>query len=186
MVTALKKKEDPFSIRNKLGRVVWNIVWVVLFRPSPRACHAWRRGLLKLFGARIAATAKPYPSARVWAPWNLVMEAGSCLADHVDCYCMDTITLRAYSTVSQYTFLCAGSHDPGDLTLPLVTAPIEIGKHAWVTADVFIGPGVTVGEGAVVGVRSSVHKDIEPWTVVIGNPARFLKQRVVDTQKIDS
>ena len=186
MVTTLKKKKKPFSNYNKLARVLWNIVWVLLFRPTPRAFHGWRRGLLKLFGANIAPTAKPYPGARIWAPWNLVMEAGSCLADHVDCYCMNVITLREYSTVSQYAFLCTGSHDSTDLALPLTTAPIEIGKHAWITADVFIGPGVSVGEGAVVGVRSSVYKDVEPWTIVVGNPAKFLKKRVIKNPEIGS
>lgn len=184
MVAPLKKRQESFSFKNKLGRVVWHWVWLLFYRPTPRGFHGWRRMLLTLFGADIAPTAKPYPGAKIWAPWNLTMEAGSCLADQADCYCMDRITLREYSTVSQYAFLCAGTHDHQDLTLPLMTAPIEIGKHAWVTADVFVGPGVTVGEGAVAGVRSCVYKDVEPWTIVAGNPATFLKKRVIRESQI--
>lgn len=180
MPASLNTKNAPFSVKHKIGRVAWNLVACLLFRPTPRGFHGWRRFLLRLFGAQIASTAKPYPKVKVWAPWNLVMEDESCLGDDVDCYCMDTITLRKHSTVSQYTFLCAGTHDYKQIDLPLMTAPIEIGKDAWVTADVFIGPGVTVGEGAVVGVRSSVYKDVEPWTVVAGNPAKFIKKRELD------
>jgi putative colanic acid biosynthesis acetyltransferase WcaF len=66
--------------------------------------------------------------------------------------------------------------------MPLITAPICIEEGAWVTTDVFIGPGVTIGCGAVVGVRSCVFKDVEPWSVVAGNPAREIKKRKLKPQ----
>jgi len=99
------------------------------------------------------------------------MEAHSCLANDVDCYCVAPITLGVHATVSQYSYLCAASHDYRDAAMPLIAAPIVIGPYAWVAADVFIGPGVTVGEGAVVGARSTVMHDVAPWIVVAGNPA---------------
>lgn len=101
----------------------------------------------------------------------------SCLGDHVDCYCVDTVTLEAYSTVSQYSFLCTASHDYTDPCMPLTTAPIVIGFRAWIAADVFVGPGVVIGDGAVIGARSSVFKNIQPWSVVAGNPAKIIKNR---------
>jgi putative colanic acid biosynthesis acetyltransferase WcaF len=104
----------------------------------------------------------------------------ACLGPRTDCYNAAPVRLGEYSVVSQYAFLCTATHDISSLRLPLVTGPIELGKHAWVCADAFIGPGVAIGEGAVVGARSSAYKDVEPWTVVAGNPARFLKVRVVD------
>ncbi len=168
---------SPHPFRNKLGRVMWRLVWLLLYRPSPRVLHGWRRMLLRLFGARIGTNAHPYPSATIWAPWNLEMGEYSCLSDRVDCYSVDTIRLGPHATVSQYSFLCSASHDYSDPTMPLITAPIVIGKGAWVAADVFIGPGVTIGEGAVVGARSSVFKDVPPWTVVGGNPAGFINKR---------
>ena len=103
----------------------------------------------------------------------------SCLADGVDCYCVARITLSPHALVSQHSYLCSASHDYTDPAFPLIAAPIVIGPRAWVAADAFIGPGVTVGEGAVVVARASVYRDVEPWTVVGGNPARFLKKRVV-------
>jgi len=61
--------------------------------------------------------------------------------------------------------------------------PIELGARSWIAADVFVGPGVCIGEGAVVGARSAVFRDVEPWTVVGGNPARFLKRRELQSGK---
>ncbi|MBC2595598.1 putative colanic acid biosynthesis acetyltransferase [Ruficoccus amylovorans] len=176
----LPPKPVTYSFPHKAGRIVWAVVWSLFYRPTPRNLYPWRRLLLRCFGANIAPGAKPASGARIWAPWALTMEEGSTLGDYVDCYTQAPIVLRAHCTVSQYCFLCAGTHDTRRLDLPHLAAPIEIGAYAWVTADAFIGPGVTVGEGAVVGVRSTVLDDVEPWTVVAGTPAKFMKKRELD------
>jgi len=172
----MRHQSAPQTFLNRAGRVLWAVVWRLAYRPSPRVLHGWRRFLLRMFGASIGAGACPYPSARIWAPWNLTMGEGSCLADYVNCYSVDRVTLESHTTVSQYTFLCTASHDYTIGEMPLVTAPIRIGRRAWVAADVFIGPGVTIGERAVVGARASVFRDVDPWTVVGGNPARIIKK----------
>jgi len=168
---------SPHSRRNKLGRIIWSLAWWLLYRPSPKPCHGWRRFILRLFGATIGKHAHPHASVKIWAPWNLEMGDHSCLSHDVDCYCVARVTLGAHATVSQYSYLCTATHDIEHANMPLLTAPITIGEGAWITADVFIGPGVTIGEGAVVGARSSVFSDVAPWTVVAGNPARFIKSR---------
>ncbi len=157
--------------QNRLSRLLWNLVRATLYRHSPTFLHAWRCLLLRCFGAKLPLNAYPYPKARIWAPWNLTMGPHSCLADHVDCYCVAPILLGPHATVSQYSYLCAASHDYHSIEMPLIAAPIEIGAEAWVAADVFVGPGVKIGEGAVVGARSTVMHDIEPWCVVAGSPA---------------
>jgi len=162
---------------NRLGRVIWHLVWLILYRPSPRSFHLWRCFLLRLFGAKIGKGTHPYPTAKIWAPWNLEMADHSCLSEYVDCYTVDKIYIGAHAVVSQYTFLCTASHDYDDPEFPLISAPIKIGANAWVAADVYVGPGVTIGEGSVVGARSSVFKNIEAWTVVAGHPAKFIKDR---------
>ncbi len=164
---------------NKLTRAIWNVVWLFFYRPSPVYFHFWRRFLLRCFGASICARALPYPSAKIWAPWNLTMRDYSCLSHHVDCYCVDKVFLGERVTVSQYSFLCTAGHDYSDSAMPLITAPIQIEADAWVTADVFVGPGVTIGQGAVVLARSTVVKNVPAWTVVGGNPCRNLRQRVI-------
>ena len=170
-------RSHSHTMMNKVGRILWSTIWFFLYRPSPRITHGWRRMLLRLFGAKIGKDAHPYPSAQIWAPWNLEMGNDSCLGDHTDCYSVDKITIGPHSTVSQYSFLCTASHDHQDPSLPLITAPIMIGAHAWIAADVFVGPGVAIGDGVVIGARSSVFRNIEPWTVVAGNPAKFIKKR---------
>jgi putative colanic acid biosynthesis acetyltransferase WcaF len=101
----------------------------------------------------------------------------SCLSHNVDCYAVDRIRIGAKATVSQYSFLCAAGHDVDSPDMTLITAPIVIMEHAWIAADAFIGPGVTIGEGAVVGARATVFKNVPPWTVVGGNPARVIRER---------
>jgi putative colanic acid biosynthesis acetyltransferase WcaF len=101
----------------------------------------------------------------------------ACLSESVDCYCVDKIRIGAYSTVSQYSFLCTASHDYAQASMPLATAPITIGERVWITADVFVGPGVTIADGAVVTARSSVFGDIPSWSVATGNPAVPVKVR---------
>jgi putative colanic acid biosynthesis acetyltransferase WcaF len=173
----LTRFRSEHSFLNKLGRCVWSIAHLTLFRTSPRIFHGWRRALLRLFGASIGRGVRVYPSARIWAPWNLQMQDHSCLGPDVDCYCVAPIRIGAHAVVSQYSYLCAASHDYTLANLPLISAPITIGDGAWVTADVFVGMGVTVGAGAVVGARAAVFEDVPAWTVVGGNPARFIKRR---------
>lgn len=173
-------KNNPQAIFNKAARVFWGIVWTFLFRPSPQPFFWWRRLLLRVFGARLSGTALVYPSVKVWAPWNLEMGSKSCLGPDVDCYSVDAVIIGPGATVSQYSHLCTATHDPYIEGMPLVTAPISIGHAAWVAAGAFVGPGVMVKEGAVVGARSVALKDVHPWTVVAGNPARLIKNRVVE------
>jgi len=168
------------SLGNKLARTLWQLVWLILYRPSPRLLHPWRCFLLRLFGAKLGKGVHPYPSARVWAPWNLEMGDHACLSEGVDCYSVARIRIGAHSTVSQYSFLCTASHDHSQAAMPLVAAPITIGERVWITADVFVGPGVCIGDGAVVTARSSVFSDLPPWMVARGNPAVPVKPRRFD------
>lgn len=164
---------------NRIIRLVWNLFWFFLFRPSPSFLHGWRRLLLRLFGAKLAAGTKIYPSVKVWAPWNLEMKRDSCLGPGVNCYSMAKVSVGAYCTVSQYSHLCSAGHDIYDLHFKLTTAPIHLGDNSWVAADAFVGPGVTIGEGAVVGARACVFKDVKSWSIVGGNPAKVIGKRTI-------
>jgi putative colanic acid biosynthesis acetyltransferase WcaF len=177
----VSKCYSAHSTANKIARALWGIVWLFLYRPTPKPFYAWRRFLLRCFGAKIGHGTFPYPSAKIWAPWNLVVGDHCALADNVDCYCVDRIVIGSHVTISQYSFLCTASHDYEDPHMALVTAPITIGDGAWVTADAFVGPGVHIGEGAVVAARASVFKDVPPWTIVGGNPAKVIKTRHLRT-----
>ncbi len=173
----LSEFRSEHSIGNRAARALWGVVRVLVFRPTPRPLHAWRRFLLRCFGARIGRGVRVYASAKVWAPWNLTMGDYSVLGDDADCYAVDRIEIGAHAVVSQYAHLCAATHDIDQPHFPLVTKPIRIGARAWIAAGAFVGPGVTVGDGAVVGARAVVMKDVPPQAVVAGNPARLLRTR---------
>jgi putative colanic acid biosynthesis acetyltransferase WcaF len=158
-------------------RLVWKAVWLLLGRPTPVVMHPWRCMLLRIFGARIERMCYVYPSAAVWAPWNLQMHEGSCLAAGVDCYNVAPITLHCGVTVSQRSFLCTASHDFDVPSFPLVGGEIVIERQAWVAAEAFVGPGVRVGERSVILARAVVVRDTAPNAVVGGNPAKELRNR---------
>lgn len=133
--------------------------------------------LLRLFGATIGSRVHPYPTARVWAPWNLTMEDESCLGLDSDTYNVAKVFIGKAAVISQKVYLCTASHDVDDPSFPLTAAPIQVGSKAWVAAAAFVGPGVSIGAGAVIGAASVVRRDVEPWTIVIGNPAVRVRQR---------
>jgi putative colanic acid biosynthesis acetyltransferase WcaF len=167
-----------FSLGNRLARVVWNVFQGTLFRWSPRPMHGWRNFLLRLFGARVGRGAHVYPGVQIWAPWNLEIGEEACCADGVVLYSQGKITLGRRAVVSQGAHLCGGTHDYEQDGFPLVTKPIRVGDHAWIAAEVFVHPGVEIGEGAVVGARSVVVRDLPEWVVCSGNPCEPLKPRV--------
>ena len=169
-----------FSLKNKIGRFVWNIAYWILFRPFNLVMFkGWRAFVLKLFGAKIGKKANIYATARIWAPWNLEIGNFSGLGPGVDCYNQGKITIGNHCNISQKTYLCASTHDFTTSNFPLVLRPIKINDQVWIAADAFIGPGVSIEEGAVVGARAAVFKDVESWSVVGGNPAKFIKKRKI-------
>lgn len=168
---------SELSLRNRVGRLLWNIIWVAFLRFSPRPFHAWRRLWLRLFGARIDSTASVYPTARIWAPWNLTMGPRAALGDWVDCYNVDNVVMEEGAIASQYAFLCTASHDISDPGRRLIAAPIHLARLSWICAGAYVHLGVTMGEGAVAAARAVVVKSVPPWTVVGGNPAKIIKTR---------
>jgi putative colanic acid biosynthesis acetyltransferase WcaF len=175
---ATPEQDSPHGAGNRLARLVWGVVCAVLVRPSPRFAHRWRNIVYRLMGARIASTARIYPTARVWLPSNLSMGEHACIGDYTDVYNVAPIAIGARSTVSQYSFLCAASHDFEDPSQPLTTAPITLGENVWLAADVFVGPGVRIADGVVVAARSSVFaSDLPAWHLCAGTPARAVRAR---------
>ncbi|MHA3772802.1 WcaF family extracellular polysaccharide biosynthesis acetyltransferase [Verrucomicrobiota bacterium sgz303538] len=164
-------------LSDRLKRLIWNAVWALLFRTSPRPFHRWRAMLLRLFGAKIGRGVHVYPSASIWAPWRIEIGDQSGVGDRVILYSQDFIRIGRRAVVSQGAHLCAGTHDYNAPGFPLITRPITIGDNVWIAAEVFIHPGVTVADGAVVGARSVVINNLPEWTVCSGFPCQPLKKR---------
>lgn len=181
----LSKYKDCYNINHRLIRVLWMVVWTLFARPFPKSlCKGWKRFLLRLFGAQIHDTASVHSSATIFYPPNLVMEEYACLGPRVNCYNAALVKVGAHSTVSQGAYLCTATHDITDPLHHLYSQPIVIEDQAWIASEAFIGPGVTVKQGAVVGARAAVFKDVEAWTVVGGNPAKFIKKRILQKNEL--
>lgn len=170
------RSATKYRSSEQLRRVIWGLV-TPLFRFSPRICFGWRRFLLRLFGAKVGCQTHIYNSAIIYMPWNLTIGDQSSIGEWALIYNLGPITIGNRTTISQRVHLCAGTHDYTDPALPLLKPPIVIKDQAWICADAFVGPNVTVGEGAIVGARAVVSKDVEPWAIMAGNPAKFIRRR---------
>lgn len=166
-----------FSLLNRIKRVLWGFVWLFAARWTPASAHLWRIAVLRLFGAQISWKAYVYPSVIIWAPWNLTIKDYGTLARGVICYNIAPVSIGVRAVVSQGAHLCTGTHDYLDPAFPLIARPISIGKRAWVCADAFVGPGVSIGDGAILAAAAVAHRDIAPWCIYTGNPATLLRLR---------
>lgn len=175
---AANRRVAKYSAAQQFKRVLWGF-FKLLFRCSPRVFFGWRNAILRLFGARIGRHVHIYNSAQIYFPWNLEVGDWSAIGEHAIIYNLGMVRIGRHVTVSQGAHLCAGTHDYTDAALPLLKPPIVINDQAWICTDAFVGPGVTVGEGAVAGARAVIVRNVEPWEVMAGNPARKIKQRVL-------
>lgn len=173
----LNRSHAKYTLKEVLARVLWGVVQP-FFRYSPRTFFGWRRFLLRQFGAVVGEHVNIYNSAVIYMPWNFEIGDWSAVGEHAYIYNLGKISIGEAVTISQRAHLCAGSHDYSDPAMPLLKPPIVVEGQAWVAADAFVGPGVTIGEGAVVGARTVVTHDVAAWSVVAGNPAVTIKERM--------
>jgi putative colanic acid biosynthesis acetyltransferase WcaF len=157
--------QPSFSLGNRLARALWGMVWLLLFRPSPRPFHAWRRLLLRLFGAELGVHVNIYPSVQIWAPWQLNIGNRVGIANGVTLYNMAPIVIGDNCVISQGAHLCCGTHDIDSPNFQLMAKPIILEGDVWICAEAFVGPGITIAE--------------EPWSVWVGNPALRKRTRKV-------
>jgi putative colanic acid biosynthesis acetyltransferase WcaF len=166
-----------FSARNRIQRLLWNVCWLLLYRPSPRPMHAWRSAVLRLFGAKMGPNCHFYPAVKVHSPWNLTCEDLVAVGDGVEIYNPAPLRIGSHAILSQGAYICGATHDFDDPAFPLLTYSMQIDAYSWVCARASVGPGVNVGEGAVLGLGSVATKNLEPWTVYAGVPAVKVKER---------
>ena len=168
---------SPWSWRVRMATLLWDVGWLLLFRPTPKVLSGWRVLLLRLFGARMRGRPFVASSVRIKYPWNLTMEHRACLGDRVHVYNLGSVRIGARATVAQDCYLCGGTHDLTDEALPLMVGEIRIGADAFIGAGSFINPGVRICDGAALGARSVVTRDLPPWQVCVGHPCKPIKPR---------
>lgn len=178
----MKVDLSKYTNRNtrKVRRLLWEIVWILFAATTPRwALNGWRAALIRLFGGKIGRHVRIYGGSRIWEPHNLTLGENCWIDNQVQLYSVAPIQIGSDVVVSAGSFICTASHDVSSPTFDLVTAPVVIGDCAWICARAIVLPGVSVGEGAVVGAGSVVTKDVQPWTVVAGNPAKVVGMRKI-------
>ena len=173
----LLKSQSKWSIKTKVARALWKPFQIALFSRGPRFLSPLRIAALRLFGANIGERVLILGGVRVWCPWNLTIGDFSAIGFDVEIYNFAPVRIGKLTVISQYTYLCTASHRYQYTDMPLFWEPITIGDQAWVAAGAFVAPGVSIGDGAVVGANSVVTRDASPWTVVAGNPAKYIKDR---------
>ena len=139
--------------------------------------HGWRSLLLRFFGATMGPNCHFYPGSRVWAPWNLHCADQVTAGDGAEIYNPAPVHLGSHAILSQGAFLCGATHNYDDPAFPLLAYTMEVGAYSWVCARAAVAPGVSVGEGAVLGMCSVATRNLEPWTVYAGSPAARVKDR---------
>ena len=166
-----------FSWGNRLVRVVWGMAWLVFARFTPPPLHAWRRLVLRAFGARVGRGARVHASVAIWLPRNLELGEQVLIGPGARLYNQGTITIGAWSVISQRAHLCASTHRVDDPDFQLECRPIVLGERCWVATEAFVGPGVTMGDGAVLGARAALFEDAAADGIFRGNPASLVRQR---------
>lgn len=168
---------SPWSLRRRLGILLWEYVWPLACGWTPKPLNSWRLLVLRLFGTQVRGQPFVHGRARIQQPWNLVLHDRACLGDRAHAYCLDRIVLHENCTIAQEAYLCTGTHDFNQPHLPLQTAPICIDAGAFIGVRALVLPGITIGAKAIVGAGSVVTKNVGANTVVVGNPARLMRQR---------
>lgn len=168
-----------FSRRNRLRRLIWALAWLVLARFTPPPLHPWRRLVLRAFGAKVGRGARVHASVRIWWPANLELGDAALVGPGVRLYNQGRITIGARSVISQRAHLCASTHDVGDPDFQLLLRPITIGTQCWVGAEAFVGPGVCMGDRAVLGARGALFGNAGGDAIYRGNPAVRVKVRAL-------
>src|ERR1039458_250131 len=176
---AANRASRKYSRSELARRVLWAL-GQILFRLSPRPCFGWRRWLLRRFGAQVGKQVNIYNSAVIYFPWNLSVGDWSAIGEGACVYNLGKVTIGKGVTISQRAHLCAGTHDYRRPDMPLQKPPILVEDQVWICTEAFVGPGIKIAEGAIVGARAVVTKDVAPWAIVAGNPARFLKMREME------
>jgi len=168
---------SPWSLRERVGIMIWSGAWALLCAWTPKPLNPWRLLVLRCFGAKLSGVPFVHSRARIQIPWKLRLTHRACLGDRANAYTLGEITIGEGATIAQEAYLCTGTHDFASPVLPLQTTPITIGANAFIGVRAIVLPGITVGERAVVGAGSVVTKNVLPNAIVAGNPARVIGTR---------
>ncbi|QGN38811.1 putative colanic acid biosynthesis acetyltransferase [Klebsiella oxytoca] len=176
----LSKFSVPKGFRGRSVIVVqlWWFVDFFFFRMSPQIFYKWRVLILRIFGAKIGKNVIIRPSAKITYPWKLTIGDNSWVGDDVVLYSLGEIIIGNNTIISQRCYICTGSHDYNTLDFKIIKSPIVVGSSSWLATDVFVAPGVKIGDNCIIGARSSVFNDIPSNSVCLGSPAIKVRDKI--------
>jgi putative colanic acid biosynthesis acetyltransferase WcaF len=164
--------------RSVLSETAWLIAQALLLA-SPLPGSRLRVWLLKRFGARIGKQVTIKPGVRVKFPWRLRVGDHAWIGEDVWIDNLAEVKIGDHCCLSQGVYLCTGNHDWSRPSFNLVVEPIRIESQSWLAARSVVGPGVTVQEGAVLGLGAVAVDDLRAWHVHLGSPALPVRPRIV-------
>lgn len=169
---------SKYSNNEMIKRIFWTI-GIVFFKLTPRNFFLTRNSILKIFGAKIGKAVHIYPSATIYFPWNLTIGDYSAIGENALIYNLGSVEIGKNVTISHLAQICAGTHDYSEPDMPLLKPKIVIEDNVWICTQAFVGPGIIVKKGAVIGACAVLTKDSQPWKVYAGNPAKAIKDRIM-------
>ena len=169
--------------RPALIQAIWLFLHFLFVRsPLPGSLH--RRVLLRCFGAKIGRSVTIKPGVRIKFPWRLTIGDNAWIGEDAWIDNLQSVVIGANVCVSQGAYLCTGNHNWSRTTFDLVAQPITVEECAWVAARAVVGPGVTVGAGAILTLNSVAVRDLDSWSIYTGTPAVLMRKRVIGGQGI--
>jgi putative colanic acid biosynthesis acetyltransferase WcaF len=169
---------NGFRGRSSVMVQLWWIVQSTLFAMSPQFMFAWRRFLLRLFGAKVGQGVLIRPSVRVTYPWKVTIGINTWIGDNAELYSLGEIEIGSDVVISQRSYLCSAAHDFSKSNFDIFAEKVVIEDQVWLATDVFVAPGVSIGRGSVIGARSSVFKNLPSGMLCYGSPAKPVRPRV--------
>ena len=158
---------------------MWFFLGMPLLRCSLIPSSSFRCWLLRRFGAKIGCGVHAKPGLRVKFPWYLAVGDYCWLGEDLWIDNLAEVTIDSHCCLSQGVYLCTGNHDWSTPNMKLFRRAIVCERGSWVGAKSIVCPGVTVGLGAVIAAGSVVTKDVPPLEVHGGNPAHYVKARII-------
>jgi len=175
----LTQSKTRWDRRTLFMRVFWAAIVKPIFLALPRPFSKLRIELLRMMGARIGAGCLVEPGVKILMPWNIELGDHVAIGRGAEFLNFAPVRIDSMTVVSQYCYLCTGTHDYTHPHFPLEFSPIVIGSECWIAAGAFLGPGVSIGRGTVIGARAVVTKSMPAWMVCAGNPCKPLKRREI-------
>lgn len=155
------------------GLKKWWLVQIVPFLPSIRM----RNRILAFMGVKMSRNVRFYPGFEIRSPKRIEIADGVTIGPKVLLDGRKGLSIGKGTVIAYESIIWTLNHDYNDEFFCTKGAPVKIGKHCWICSRSIILPGITIGDGAVVASGAVVTKDVPPFAIVGGVPARIIGHR---------